>query len=126
MPASGTRGLAQAGDALEQLDRVDFEREMIVAAFWGELDFTGHDEKCWIEAIDIGRDEVTVDCRSNLFGGQALRTALVWPYEVRVIARSELPVRFRLKIIYEPKGTEPDRELDLATLKPDAWKQLAK
>ena len=30
------------GDSLESLDDVDFQQDMIVAVFWGEMNFSGH------------------------------------------------------------------------------------
>jgi len=62
------------GESLERLDDVDFQQEMIVAVFWGEMNFSGHDEKCWVEAVNIGDNDVTVDCRASLWGGEVLRS----------------------------------------------------
>jgi hypothetical protein len=114
------------GDSLERLDDVDFQKDMIVAAFWGLHNFSGHNEKCWIESVEAGKDQVTVDCRSNLWGGAVLRSYRAWPYEARVVPRSALPVKFTLKTVYEPKDSHPEQNLELATLKPDEWKQPAK
>ncbi len=108
---------------LDRLDGVDFQQDMIVAVFWGEMNFSGHEEKCWIEAVTIGEREVTVDCRASLWGGAVNCSYCAWPYEAKVVQRSELPVLFKQTTEYpaQPQLTEKDKVL--ATLKTGDWKQ---
>jgi hypothetical protein len=82
------------GGALDRLDTVDFDKEMIVAVFWGQMSFAGEGEKCWIESVTTGKDEVTVDCRANLWGGAVKHAYRAWPYDAKVVKRSNLPVTF--------------------------------
>jgi hypothetical protein len=67
---------------------------MIVAVFWGQMSFAGEGEKCWIESVTTGKDEVTVDCRANLWGGAVDHAYRAWPYDAKVVKRSNLPVTF--------------------------------
>lgn len=60
-------GMKKEGD-LGLLDGTDFQKEMIVAVLWGEMNFSRGDEKCWIEEVAILKDEVVVDCRAMLWG----------------------------------------------------------
>ena len=94
-----------------------------MAVFWGEMNFSGHDEKCWIEAVDIGERQVTVDCRANLWGGNVKRSYRAWPYDAKVIRRSELPVVFVQATEYKADPKLSEKNKVLATLKPDEWKR---
>jgi len=111
------------GEGLERLDGVDFQQEMVVAVFWGEMNFSGHDEKCWIEGVSIGETEVTVDCRASLWGGDILRSFRAWPYDVKVVRRSELPVTFKQTTEYTAKPGLPEKEKIIAKLKSGQWKR---
>jgi hypothetical protein len=102
-------------DHLDRLDGTDFRTQMIVAVFWGEMEFSGHGEKCWIEDVTTDKGEVLVDCRASLWGGHVFRSYRAWPFHVKVVPRSELPVRFTQAT--EVKGTP------LAVLKAGEWKQ---
>jgi hypothetical protein len=114
---------ALKGDELASLDPIDFQKEMIVAVFWGEMNFSGHDEKCWIEAVSVGDDEITVDCRASLWGGDVTRSYRAWPYDVKVVRRSELPVTFEQTTEIMTKPDQSEKEKPLATLKPGEWKR---
>ena len=82
------------GVGLETLDKTDFDKQMIVAVFWGQMTFAGRGEKCWIESVKVGEKEVVVDCRAVLWGGRVGAAYRAWPYHARVVERSELPVKF--------------------------------
>ncbi len=114
---------AKQGNPLERLDGVDFKQDMIVAVFWGEMNFSGHEEKCWIEAVTIGEREVTVDCRANLWGGDVLRSYRAWPYDAQIVRRSELPLTFKQTTQYKALPNLTEKDKTLATLKPGDWKQ---
>ncbi len=87
------RGSAKGGGP-DRLDTVDFQKDMIVAVFWGRMSFSGQGEKCWIDSVTTGKDEVTVDCRANLWGGAVKHAYLAWPYHAKAVKRSDLPVTF--------------------------------
>jgi hypothetical protein len=116
------RGSKQ-GESLDSLDDTDFQQDMIVAVFWGEMNFSGHNEKCWIESVDVGDRQVSVACRANLWGGNVLRSYRAWPYVARVVRRSDLPVVFVQDTQYEANPAASEKNKVLATLKPDDWKQ---
>jgi len=64
-----------------------------------------------------------VDCQVTLWGGATDHAYRAWPYHARVVARSDLPVRF--KQTTEWKG-DPSRNMQnetLAILKPGEWKR---
>ena len=75
-PRSAVQGPSIKVPSLDDLDGTDFQQDMIVAVFWGEMNFSGHDEKCWIEAVDIGERQVTVYCRARFFGAAALNARI--------------------------------------------------
>ncbi len=87
------RGFAKGGGP-DRLNTVDFQKDMIVAVVWGQMSFSGQGEKCWIESVTAGKDEVTVDCRASLWGGAVKHAYLAWPYHAKTVKRSDLPVTF--------------------------------
>jgi hypothetical protein len=121
-PRSAVKGESPQDQSLERLDNVDFQQDMIVAIFWGEMNFSGHEEKCWIEAVDISDRQVSVACRANLWGGYVKRSYRAWPYEARVVRRSDLPVTFVQDTEYKADPNLMEKNKVLATLKPDQWK----
>lgn len=112
------------GDALERLDSVNFEKEMVVAVFWGQMSFAGEGEKCWIEKVTAGKDEVTVDCRETLWGGAVAHAYRAWPYAAKIVPRSDLPVTFVQTT--DLRATKSKTERTLATLKPGEWERKLK
>lgn len=114
------------GTELQTLDKTDFEKKMIVALFWGEMSFSAQKEKCWIENVTVGKKEVTVDCRALLWGGRASAAYRAWPYHVRVIERSELPVKFIQTTEWQAPPGRTDKDQPLATLQAGEWKQEIK
>jgi hypothetical protein len=113
-------GFAQGG-GLDRLDTVEFQKDMIVAVFWGQMSFAGEGEKCWIESVTHGKDEVTVDCRANLWGGAVDHAYRAWPYHAKVVARSDLPVTFMQTTEYKARPALSKKDQKLATLKPNEW-----
>ena len=107
---------------LAPLDHVDFHQDMIVAVFWGKMNFSGHGENCWIQDVTAGKKDVTVNCRAILWGGQILRSYLAYPYAVRVVPQSELPVKFIQTVDYKADATLSEKPKTLATLGPHEWK----
>src|SRR6266446_9396317 len=83
------------GDDLKLLDGIDFQKQMIVAVFWGKMNFSGQGERCWIEKVPAGKEEVVVDCRATLWGGAVDASYRAWPYHAKAVPRSDLPVQFR-------------------------------
>lgn len=112
--------------ALVVLDGVDFQKDMIVAVFWGRMNFSGRDENCRISDVKIGEKEISVECVANLWGGQILRSYQAWPYAAKVIAKSDLPVTFIQTVEYKAKPDRARRGERIATLKPPEWKQEIK
>ncbi len=117
---------APLGTGLEPVEKANFEKEMIVAVFWGRMNFAGRDEKCWIEGVKAGDKEVTVDCRSNLWGGEVFRSYEAWPYYAKIVPRSDLPVSFVETVEYKAKPERSIKGKTIATLKPGQWKQEVK
>lgn len=111
------------GIELQTLDKIDFEKKMIVALFWGQMSFSAAKEKCWIETVTVGKKEVTVDCRAMLWGGRVSAAYRAWPYHVRVIERSELPVNFIQTTEWTAPPGRTEKDKSLATLKAGEWKQ---
>jgi hypothetical protein len=114
------------GIELQTLDKIDFEKKMIVALFWGEMSFSVQKEKCWIENVTVGKKEVTVDCRAVLWGGRVTAAYRAWPYHVRVIERSELPVKFIQTTEWKAPPGRTEKDKLLATLEAGEWKQEIK
>ncbi len=114
-------GMSKKGKGLDRLDSADFSKEMIVAVFWGKMEFTGEGEKCWIENVKAGKDEVIVDCRANLWGGAVDHAYRAWPYDAKIIARSDLPVTFMQTTEYKANPSQSEKERKLATLKSGEW-----
>ncbi len=112
------------GDALERLNSVNFDKEMIVAVFWGQMSFAGEGEQCWIEKVTAGKDEVTVDCREKVWDGAVDHAYRAWPYAAKIVPRSDLPVKFVEST--ELLATKTKKEQTLATLKPDEWERKLK
>jgi len=110
------------GDGLSRLDDIDFQKQMIVAVFWGEMSFSGQGEKCWIEAVTTGKEEVTVDCRAILWGGAVKRAYRAWPYHVKVVPRSDLPLRFTQTTEWKADPNRSEKNKTLAVLKAGEWK----
>jgi len=115
-------GMAKGAD-LKTLDGTDFKTQMIVGVFWGQMNFSGHGEKCWIEGVSVAHGEVLVDCRATLWGGAVDASYRAWPYHAKIVPRSELPVRFAqtTERTAPPGRTEKDKTV--ATLKLGDWKQ---
>jgi hypothetical protein len=107
---------------LTPLDHVDFHKDMIVAVFWGKIEFSGHGENCWIQDVTVGKKEVTVDCRAILWGGQILRSYTAYPYAASVVPRSDLPVTFVQSIDYKAAAAHSEKSKPLATVGPNRWK----
>lgn len=105
---------------LDELDEVDFEKEMIVAIFWGEHSFSGHDEKCWIHDVSVKEGELHVDGRAHLWGGAVKRAYRAWPFHVKVVAKSNLPVRFSQKTKWLDKPDQAEVTTTLGVIKPEA------
>ena len=97
------------GGGLDRLDTVDFQKDMIVAVFWGQMSFSGQGERCWIESVTTGKDEVTVDCRASLWGGAVKHAYLAWPYHAKAVKRSDLPVTFVQTTEYKAMPTLSSR-----------------
>jgi len=110
------------GDGLNRLDDIDFQKQMIVAVFWGEMSFSGQGEKCWIEAVTTGKEEVTVDCRAILWGGAVKHAYRAWPYHVKVVPRSDLPLRFTQTTEWKADPNRSEKNKTLAVLKAGEWK----
>ena len=111
------------GDDLKILDGVDFKKEMIVAVFWGEKNFSRHGEKCWIENVSVLKDEVVVECRRSLWAGPTDASYRAWPYHAKVVPRSEQPVNFRQKTDWIDAPARVEKAKTVATLKGAEWKQ---
>lgn len=124
--AVGKRRMLPIGFANGQdpasLANVDFGKKMIVAVFWGES-FSGQGEKCRIERVSAGTDEVIVDCTATLWGGAVDAAYRAWPYHAMVVDRSDLPVRFRqtTELKADPKRSEKEKTLAIVAGK--EWKR---
>lgn len=116
------RGMPK-GDGLELLDAVDFRKQMIVAVFWGEMNFSGQSERCWIEQVSEAKGEVVVDCRATLWGGAVKASYRAWPYHVKVVPRSDGPVQFKQTTEWKAAPGRSEKDKVLATLKTGEWKQ---
>lgn len=110
------------GESLDRLDDVDFDKQMIVAVFWGKIAFSRMDEKCRIEKVVAGKDEVAIDCRRTLWGGAVDAAYRAWPYHAMAVPKSDLPVRFQQTTTLLAQPDQPARVETLATLKPTEWK----
>ena len=111
------------GDDLTALDGVDFKNQMIVVVSWGQMNFSGHGEKCWIEGVLVAKDEVLVDCRATLWGGPVDASYKAWPYHAKVVPRSELPVQFKQTTEWTAPPARSEKDKTLATLKNREWKK---
>lgn len=114
--------IGMKGQALEVLDSVNFQKEMIVAVFWGEKNFSGQGETCRIQEVLTGKEEVTVKCHALLWGGAVKHSYRAWPFHVKVVNRSNLPVTF---ISTTEDKANPKRAIEKGigvTLKPGEWK----
>jgi hypothetical protein len=98
---------------------------MIVAVFWGEKSFSGQGETFWIETVTAGKEEVTVDCRAIFWGGAVKHAYKAWPYHVKVVPRSDLPVRFTQTTKFKADPTRSEKNKILAVLKAGEWKHQA-
>jgi len=114
-------GMKKGGD-LGLLDGTDFQKEMIVAVLWGEMNFSSRDEKCWIEEVAILKDEVVVDCRATLWGGAVDASFRAWPYHVKVVPRSALPVRFKQTTVWTAPPGRTDKDKTVGTMRDGEWK----
>ena len=114
-------GMKKGAD-LSLLDGTDFQKEMIVAVHWGEMNFSRRDEKCWIEDVAILKDEVLVDCRATLWGGAVDASFRAWPYHVKVVPRSALPVRFKQTTVWTAPPGRTEKEKTVGTVKDGEWK----
>jgi hypothetical protein len=110
-------------DDLKTLDGTDFKTQMIVAVFWGQMNFSGHGEKCWIEGVSVANGEMVVDCRATLWGGAVDASYRAWPYHAKVVPRSELPVRFKQTTEWTAPPGRSEKDKTVATLKNEDWKQ---
>ena len=117
-------GTAQGND-LGLLDATDFQRQMIVAVFWGEMAFSGQGEKCWIEGVTVGKEEVVVNCRATLWGGAVKHAYRALPYYVKVVARNDLPVRFRQSTELKANPGRSEKDKTIGIVKAGAWKREA-
>ena len=115
------RGMPQ-GD-LKPLDAIDFQKQMIVAVFWGEMAFSGQGEKCWIERVSAGKEEIVVDCQATLWGGAVVHAYRAWPYHAKAVPRSDLPVRFRQTTELKANPGHSEKDKTLAILKATEWKR---
>ncbi len=109
---------------LDLLNHVDFEKEMIVAFFWGEMAFAGHGEKCWIDEVSEEKTEVLVECQANLWGGAVYRSYRAWPFHAKIVPRSDLPIRFTQKTKLLDVPEKEQKVTPLGTVKADEWKQF--
>lgn len=123
----GERRMAPIGFSNGQepasLGNIDFTKQMIVAVFWGEMSFAGQGEKCRIERVTAGTDEVVVDCTATLWGGAVKRAYRAWPYHAMVVERSDLPVRFRQTTEWKADPKRSEKEKTLAVVAGKEWKQ---
>ena len=125
--ATGKRRMLPIGFANGQdpasLGNIDFGKKMIVAVFWGEMSFSGQGEKCRIERVSAGTDEVVVDCTAVLWGGAVDAAYRAWPYHALVVERSDMPVRFRqtTELKADPKRSEKEKTLAIVAGK--EWKR---
>ncbi len=115
-------GMKKGGD-LGLLDGTDFQKEMNVAVLWGEMNFSSQNEKCWIEEVAILKDEVVVDCRATLWGGAVDASFRAWPYHVKVVPRSALPVRFKQTTVWTARPDHTEKDKTVGTMKDEEWKQ---
>lgn len=115
-------GMKKGGD-LSLLDGTDFQKQMIVAVLWGEMNFSSQNEKCWIEDVTILKDEVVVDCRATLWGGAVDASFRAWPYHVKVVPRSALPVRFKQTTVWTAPPGRTEKDKTVGILKDGEWKQ---
>lgn len=110
-------------ESLASLNNVDFSKEMIVAIFWGEMTFSGQGEKCWIKDVTTNDKEVVVECQANLWGGPVKRAYRAWPFHVRVVPKSDLPVRFTQVTFWIEAPEKIEKARTLGVIKPDHWRQ---
>lgn len=110
-------GMAKAQD-LASLGKIDFGKQMIIAVFWGELSFSGHNEKCRIERTAVAGGELVVDCRATLWGGAVDAAYRAWPYHALVVDRSDLPVRFRQTTELKAAPDRIEKDKTLAIVRP--------
>ena len=114
------------GDPLEKLDDTDFGRQMIVAVFWGEMSFSGQNEKCRIESVKVEAGKLVVRCQAELWGGAVKHAYRAWPYEVRAVPQSDLPVILVQTTNYQAAPKQSQKDKLLATLEPGEWKKEIK
>ena len=112
----------RSADLLKRMDGTDFQKEMNVAVLWGEMNFSRGDEKCWIEEVAILKDEVVVDCRAMLWGGAVDASFGAWPYHVKVVPRSPLPVRFKQTTVWTAPPGCTDKDKTVETMRDGEWK----
>ena len=89
----------------------------------GEMNFSSQNEKCWIEEVAILKDEVVVDCRATLWGGAVDASFRAWPYHVKVVPRSALPVRFKQTTVWTARPDRTEKDKTVGTMKDEEWKQ---
>jgi hypothetical protein len=111
------------GQDLAALGNIDFGKQMIVAVFWGEMSFSGHDEKCRIERVTVAGGELVVDCRATLWGGAVDAAYRAWPYHALVVDRSDLPVKFRQTTELKAMPDRTEKDKTLAIVQKTDWKQ---
>ena len=111
-------------ESLDRLDDVDFGREMIVAVFWGEMSFSGQGEKCIIEKITAKKAEIEVACQAKLWGGAVKHAYRAWPFHVRVVPGSDLPVRFTQATHWIDTPDKFEKPRSLGVIQRDEWKQI--
>lgn len=110
------------GQALDLLDSVNFQKEMIVAVFWGERNFSGQGETCRIQEVLAGKEEVNVKCHALLWGGAVKHSYRAWPYHVKVVDRSNLPVSFVSTTGDKANPKRPAEKGVSVTLKRGEWR----
>ena len=87
------------------------------------MNFSSQTEKCWIEEVAILKDEVLVDCRATLWGGAVDASFRAWPYHVKVVPRSALPVRFKQTTVWTARPDHTEKDKTVGTMKDEEWKQ---
>ena len=105
------------------MDGTDFQKEMIVAVLWREMNFSRVGEKCWIEEGAILKDEALVDWRATLWGGAVDASFRALPYHVKVVPRSPLPVRFKQTTVWTARPDRTEKDKTVGTIKDGEWKQ---
>jgi len=114
-------GMKKGAD-LSLLDGTDFQKEMIMAVLWGEMNFSSQNEKCWIEDVAFIKDEMVVDCRATLWGGAVDASFRAWPYHVKAVPRSALPVRFKQTTVWTAHPGRTEKDKTVGTIKDGEWK----